>query len=262
MKRINLFILGVFIVIIFSACNSNSTKESTASITEKSNSINEVEVTMPEPFPIIESGSYDTSLDCYLIPCNSKMNGVSTELARLVSQDDLNKWSEGFGGVHDIQTSLNDYVNLYSFMTYFNISNEEVTEFIYNQNKVSESVSDLESKFTDDEIKVICTRDEKRIMVQFASEFSVINNGTVYSPQWIYTHSIDDYKKERIPSELILEKALMYDKIPFTSDAREALDAKINAYSKMAVDFKETTVGTKNADTTVVGSNPASATTF
>lgn len=258
MKRTIAVSLSVAFALSFAACNNQAasneptvttaqvttvtTLETTAQVSTTAQSTAETEVPMPEPFPILKEGSYDDSLDGYYLPSDFKLNGISIELIRMVDATEdvteFDKWTKTFGDSSQIQTSLNEYTNLYSFMIRFNIPNEEMTKFLYKDRELNKKFEMTQYGFTDADIAALCTRDEKTVMLQFASSYAIISNDKVYSPQWIYTHTLKDYEKEKIPPKLIFDKLSQYRKIPhFTAEAWAALENKINAYSRMSFDF-------------------------
>ena len=125
-----------------------------------------------------------------------------------------------------------DYVNVYSFIVHFNISDEDFTRVIEFENQICRENGWTDLIYTDEDMKIILSRDESKIMEHFASKYSIVNNGRIYSPHWVYTHTIQAYESEKIPPELIKEKMEVYKEIPFVSNAREAFEKKLNEYVK------------------------------
>ena len=119
-------------------------------------------------------------------------------------------------------------------MTYFNISDEKITEIIMRSINL---FNDLEMNpyYTLEDIEVICSHDEARIMKHFTSDFSICADDKVLTPAWVYSHTLDDYKKAGLSAELIQEKTdLFVDKIPFTQEAKAALENKVNEYMELS----------------------------
>ncbi|MDR0197804.1 MAG: hypothetical protein LBI36_06265 [Oscillospiraceae bacterium] len=220
MKRLTKFTaLGVAAVVFFCSCGQNQSGENDD---------------MPPPFG--EQGGGD-GLAMYYEPGVKKIEGISAEIADFVSVEAYDKWSFENLLTEESEPSLTGHANLYSLLKAFKPDENAVREMYKKQYETMSEWADVDASelwwfvLTDEDFDVIFTYDDAKVNERFASEYSVFYNGRLYSPAWVYTHSIEDYRAQGIPAELIEEKREMYDKIPFVREARDALDKKIAEYS-------------------------------
>ena len=72
-----------------------------------------------------------------------------------------------------------------------------------------------------------------KINEHFANQSALVKDGKIYTPEWIYTHGIQDYAAEGLPIDLVEEKVNQFkDSIPFTNEAKKALEVKVSNYQK------------------------------
>lgn len=85
-----------------------------------------------------------------------------------------------------------------------------------------------EEHLTDSEIEVLFSGDEALINKTFKNEYSLLQDGKVYSLDWLYSHSIKDYRENGISLE---DAAKCLGKIkedfPVTPQAETYIDTKI-----------------------------------
>ena len=101
----------------------NTVTETSSSVTEEDV---ETENEMPNPF-YIEEGTGGDQYDGFYLPCNYILDSIPSALIRLRDSDEAAKWLEKdkLSSRSEIPSSINDYVNLYSFIIEFNITREE-----------------------------------------------------------------------------------------------------------------------------------------
>jgi len=232
MKKI-LCLLIACCMIAFCACEKNDSKTA-----KKNNDIavaKAQEIVMPEPFGSFgEDTGSDTNMS-YYDTCDFKINSLSISFETLVNQNDLEEWTKKTNCVDNNNTSIRDVFGLYSFIIYFNIPDEAVRNILVKQREfyISQEVND-EYYFTDEEIDLLLSKDDKAVAEYFVNENAIEKDGKIYSPKWIYTHSMKDYIKEGLSAELVNEKVDNFiDDIPFTEEAKKALETKVDAYSNV-----------------------------
>lgn len=185
-----------------------------------------VHTEMPEPFgnSLGETGGDGSTI--YYQPCNWKLDNIPLELLKLASQEKRNAWYEEKSIFVNAPSSLTDYVNVYSFIDKFGISDEDVRS-AYSLYLESD---DPQIAISEEDLDIILSKDEKRIIDHFASEYSIVIGDKIYSPQWIYEHSSTDYEQVGITPIMIEEKTDLYRKIKFSNEAANALKAKLSSY--------------------------------
>ena len=161
------------------------------------------------------------------------MHSIPSALIRLRDSDEAAKWLEKdkLSSRSEIPSSINDYVNLYSFIIEFNITREEAEtalEYYLNNNLI-----------TYEHLDIIFSGDVELITKTFATDLSIVVGDRIYSPEWVYMHSPDEYKAAGITAEDILSRVELYSGIYFTDEARQAFSEKLSAYTGETVVIKE-----------------------
>lgn len=191
----------------------------------KDEAIEEEESAMPDPFGNKAEGTGGDENDGFYLPCNYILNGIPVELLRLRDSDEVNNWLEKdkFSSRSEAPTSIKDYVNIYSFITEFNITREEAEtalEYYLNDNYI-----------TYEHLDIIFSGDVELITKTFASDLSIAVGDRIYTPEWLYTHSIEEYRAAGITADDILSRVDSYRYILFTDEARQAFSEKLSAYT-------------------------------
>jgi beta-lactamase regulating signal transducer with metallopeptidase domain len=180
-----------------------------------------VDSNMPNPFP---EGSDDNV--SYYQPGNHILDNVTVSLLRLVDDTEQIEWLESFDFFNNPPSSLTEYLNLYSFIKQFDISDEDVIEAM----SAHLTSDNWQTRVTEEELDLILHGSEADIVSYFASDYSIVVGDKIYSPHWVYTHTIAAYKQAGITPEALQQKLELYADISFTPEARAALNEKINSY--------------------------------
>ena len=69
------------------------------------------------------------------------------------------------------------------------------------------------------------------------SEYSIVVGECIYCPNWIYTHSAEEYNNVGITVEDIAAKSDLYADFGFTDEARTAFSNKLTNYTGMAINL-------------------------
>lgn len=179
---------------------------------------------MPEPF---EGGFDGAAAEMYLMPVPNKINEIPPELMTWRDDKEVNDWLSDAEAVMTLvrdknapPISLSAYANVYSFIHSFDITREE-----------GEAILTAYHNYTEEELDAIFSSDLKLICKTFANEYVIAVGEKLYSPQWVYRHSAEDYKAEGISPETLTGKASLYAEFPFSDEARAAFEAKLSAYT-------------------------------
>ena len=184
------------------------------------------EETMPDPFNIGPDSGGDQYAN-FLQPCNWTLDSIPGELCDLRYYDEVNRWSyRHWDSKAEIPSSIKDYMNIYAFITDFDITREEAETAL----KYYLDSDDPQIRITREEFDIIFSGDVALITKTFASEYSIVIGENIYSPEWVYFHSAEDYKAAGITPEMLAEKIDLYSEILFTDEARLAFSEKLSAY--------------------------------
>lgn len=183
-----------------------------------------METDMPEPNM---AGDSDMLYDFYQ-PCMPKMDSVPGALMSLMVEGNVKEWEEAYGGVRIAHSKLGEYANVYSFICLFDIEEEDVRNAL-SYHTANESPGDAYG-FTQKDLEVLFSKDEEAILKQFASEYSIVVKDCIYSPQWLYYHSIEDWQEAGITREMVEEKRELYGRLLLSPDAVTAFGEKLAAF--------------------------------
>ncbi len=84
--------------------------------------------------------------------------------------------------------------------------------------------------YTDEEISALISGEKKDVIKSFASEYSIVIGDKIYSPVWVYSHSIDDYTAAGITNEMIDQKLALYSEFNLTNEAATAFESKLSDF--------------------------------
>lgn len=208
---------------------SNNTHLTTSNIVENTQksidtnnktALNDVE--MPQPFEVgIDTGGDEN--DGFYLPFTSTINFIPSALISLRNEAEVDKWINSFPSISYAPSNISEYANIYSFITEFSITKDEVeTALIDYLNK---------NKIFHEQLNIIYSGDKELITETFASEYSIVIGENIYCPNWIYTHNADDYAVAGITSDVIAEKASAYSNFYLTEEACVAFSDKLSAYT-------------------------------
>lgn len=190
---------------------------------------------MPEPFGTVPEAGGDENAGYYQL-CRPPYDGVPVELMKLRDSGEVTEWLEKDKLItrSEVSSSIADDVNIYAFITAFNITREEAETALEYYLNTPEEYEHIEYK----DLDIIYSGDMELITKSFASELSIVVGDRIYSPEWVYTHSPEDYKAAGITKEDILSKVEQYSRIIFTDEARQAFSEKLSAYTGEQVVIK------------------------
>lgn len=195
---------------------------------------------MPAPFLTGINMDGDENADFYQ-PCNRVLDNIPVELMRLRNETEVSNWVNSFPSIAVAPSSITEYANIYSFITSFDISKEEAETAL----SVYLNSDDEQIKITREEFDTIFSGDIAAVTNTFASDYSIVIGKSVYCPNWIYTHSTDDYAMAGITADVVAEKTSAYSNFNLTEDARIAFADKLSAFTGETINIEPVKV---NAD--------------
>lgn len=232
MKNYKIIIIGLALVILLSSCGLSSDSES--SVAEITSTVSQLDNTMPEPFVLNTVDSGGDQLRRYYDPYDIRYKNIPGTLMDLLDKNKVNDWINQFDS-----NAINERANIYYFLKDLNISKDTAVEWLKRENELDDELG-ISHSLTLDDINILYSDNEELIKENFVSEYTILSNGKIYTPEWIYTHSLKDYEAEEISFDLISSKLSLYEDIPFTSEALTALENKVNSYAKMGLMFDKT----------------------
>jgi len=242
MKRIFYFILLIVVSISFASCKPAEK----ASGQIDASKAQEIDTTMPEPFGKQPEESGGDERMSYHSPSNFVLTAIPYDLILIAGVDNFEQWRKDIENSDNDRDDIENTVNIYSFCKHFNITDEQLKSFVHKQIEADKagSISVVDS-WSEKDLDVLLTHNESAIREHFISKYAILSNDKIYTPEWIYTHTIQAYEAEKIPPELIEEKMELYKDIPFSAKALDALEKKLNSYLEMGLTFDKGAKETK-----------------
>lgn len=184
---------------------------------------------MPELIPLDGEGIGGDEFAPFFYPLEYKFAGIDKSLHDLRKDVDLEEWVDTLPLDDENGVRPDENVNVYSFIKAFNITKEEAE-------KAYEYCLDSGDNqlITRQELDVFFSGDEEAIARTLASEYTIVVGDRMYSPYWLYRHSIDDYIAAGITPEEIKKRESLYDELDYYSEsgiaAGKAFLSKLKKY--------------------------------
>lgn len=181
------------------------TTQPTVSETHISDSARPDDTTPDLPTPSGEGIGGDEGAEFYY-PVKRKFEGIDTCLHDIRKDVDLEKWVDSLPYDDENGLGPDESVNVYSFMKAFGITKEEAE-------KAYEPILDSgdDQLMTRQDLEVLFSGDEEAVARTLASEYTIVVGDRMYSPYWLYRHSVDDYIAAGIPPQEIKKREDLYD---------------------------------------------------
>jgi len=136
-----------------------------------------------------------------------------------------------------------NFDNIYSLAVMHDIPIEIVVAIIDEYNEFSIKIAreqaerrgdsldrDFLPYYTEEDKAFLLTQDEEIILKHFASPYAIVIRDKVYTPAWLYLHTLEDYEAAGITPEIIEEKLKLYSGINIPDEAAEALSEKLSEF--------------------------------
>ena len=189
------------------------------------------DTSMPLPFEHYDSRYNSIFHDLWI----NKFTTISNKLLELSDNDKdlelMNKLCETRCETPYTLDGNDGIMNLYWWMKELDVSVDEVCRAIEKNNEYYRTREDFNDIiYTIKELAAIQSGDRKTIAETFASEYCIIVGENVFSPKWLYYHTIEDYKAVGIHPETITQNMAMYEGLGLTGEAWAAFKAKLESY--------------------------------
>ncbi len=119
------------------------------------------------------------------------------------------------------------------FIEHFDITKEELTKAVSESEYPDGWIIDAS------DIEVIFSGDDDLIAQTFVNEYALLQNGVIYTPEWLYNHSLEDYAREGLSAEDVSACMSKMSALPFTEEAQKAIAEKSTLYMTYDADIAE-----------------------
>ena len=172
------------------------------------------------PIPFADTGADE----CYMFyqPFESYFAEIPETLTSGFSVEEVDGYFNSFDIVNDPSDNIMGYPNIYSFIRYFDIRYDDVREalsFMTESNKYNVNDQVLENFIISDNAEYTSN--------YFGNEYSIVAGNKIYSPNWLYLHTVEDWIEADIIGSGLSEIAEKYCEFPFEEDARIAFEEKL-----------------------------------
>lgn len=208
-----------------------SPSSSVIDISDSSVVDSQTEIITPAPKPFAYLGGDENAW--FYEPLQPKLGHITASLFDYFQKDDFEKWAETVNVFNregeNIPTEINDFLNVYAVIEYFDISDDQV-KAAYEAEINMENEPTLMRR---EDLDILLSKDVSAILAHFSSDESIVIGDRIYSPQWIYENTIEAYKNEGISPFILRQKYELYMQYNLTDQAKEYLTEKIDAYTNM-----------------------------
>jgi hypothetical protein len=193
---------------------------------------------IPDPDSIAQGG-YELLAPFYFPTDNShsgrnSLNEIPYNL--LVDNAAVMTWIREEGDYYSTpHTRLTDYPNFYTFILKFKIPVDKLREVLKEKQRIG--IERNAQYYTDEEIDILCSLDETRLLAHFASEYAIVIGDRAYPPAWLYLNTPEDYAEAGITPEMVAEKAKLFSVFDFSAEAARAFEEKLSAFTGETVTF-------------------------
>lgn len=120
---------------------------------------------------------------------------IQRRLVNLVGKENYTEWTNGFKFANPSGTREYADFNSYTLIKELNIPREVV------ENALSNNIY-----FSAAQIEAIYNGTEEDIVREFASPYAIVIGTKIYSPKWLYEHTVEEYVAEGITFEIFRDK--------------------------------------------------------
>lgn len=147
-------------------------------------------------------------------------------VAELVEPEVFTAWANEFTGTNkESGTRSRDENNCWTFIREMNIPREKIEEV----RTWCASVLPGYELYTDGQVEAIYNGTEEDIVREFASPYAIVVGTKIYSPKWLYEHTVDEYVAEGITYELFRDKL---PQVLIACDTEDTLTTLLTRYDE------------------------------
>lgn len=167
-----------------------------------------------------------------------KLASIDGGLIHIVGEDAFEEWrigKESFG----CTTDPSENMNLYALILDFPQHRAAMEARLYKLAEIDRA-NGWTISLNEEEIELLMNGEKDEIFAYFTSPAAVYQDGKIYSPEWLDTHTAADYEAEGLPKEQLREKL---DEILWLSNVMDltSLAEKLSEYLGETVTVPEWT---------------------
>ncbi len=184
MKKVAVIFLAVLTLLTLTACGKEPGIDSNSS-----------EIITQYKLPVTGGDSNSWFYEKY----DTKVNTLDTAWFDIIGSDIVSNWCNKYDQEKKAGTLDTTYPMLVKFIRDCNIS-EEICHKVMDNIKANEEKLNVEQTIhlTTDEVQTVCFGNAKQINEVFASEYCIVANGDIYTPEWLLNHPVSDYQRAGI----------------------------------------------------------------
>lgn len=186
--------------------------------------------TLPAPFPEHADDDSTAAYDCLT---NGLLRGIPSELIETVGTDAFEAWLSDLQ-TDGIVTDIGKEANLYTFLRDFSVD-RETAEAVLTDEMTLWAAYNLTPNFTEDSLEILLNGEKNAVAERFVSDSAIYHHGEIFTPEWLYHASEEQYEAYGIPKAALLEKTERLSALPFTKEAAAVLEEKIGGYTNTDV---------------------------
>ena len=133
--------------------------------------------------------------------------------------------------------TLDDSANDYNHARIMGLEGDALAELIRKRNETySKNLGMADYIYSEDEIKLLTSGSRAKIIDRFSSEFSIVVGEYVFSPKWLYYHTIDDYATAGITPEAVQKLLPLYEET-FTGEGAAMYPNAWEAFKQKLINY-------------------------
>lgn len=204
--------------------------------------------TLPAPFPEGANGGDSTAAyDCLT---NGLLRGIPVELIDMVGTDAFEAWLSDMR-TDEIVTDIGKEANLYTFLRDFSVDRETAGTVLTDE-MTFWAEHCITPNFTEESIEILLNGEKAAVAECFVSDSAICYKGEIFTPEWLYHASEEQYEAYGIPKAALLEKTERLSALPFTDEAAAVLEEKIGGYTETDVRVQSAPEAPENTFPTVI----------
>ena len=184
MKKVSIIFLAILTLLALTACAGNP-----------KTGLNSGEIVTQYKLPDTGGDTNSWFYEKY----DTKVNTIDGVWFDIIDSDIVSDWCNKYDQERKAGTLDTTYPMLIKFIMDCNIPEETCREVMGNI-KTNEEKFGVEQiiHLTADEIHTVYSGSTKQINETFASEYCIVVNGNIFTPEWLLNHPISEYQSEGI----------------------------------------------------------------
>ena len=191
----------------------------------------EAAVYMPKPF-YYDDADFNSDFHYML---KSRFQNIDTEIIKMSGPEEFNEWIDEVE--NSVTCDIEHDINLYAVMKRFSLDTDAVCERLQWLNEFNSKIGYEPAIYTDEELEALKSGDKDQVCGLLASEYSIVIGDMIFSPEWVYYHSAEDYEAFGITPEMLKEKAELYAEMDFADEPRKAFERKLSGYCGVDIEL-------------------------